>query len=148
MSTQQQPKEPKRLRGAFRKEPVYIDDKDGNPVLFYVREFDGVARTDYMTWFRENAVENPDGKTMSLKSMKGLYEHLVVPCLFKSDLTKPDPGWVLHGIPDETLEELAAIARQVNRLGTGTEQEAEKNASSTPKTAPGGGSPSGSASAT
>lgn len=140
MSTQQS-KEPKRLRGSFKKEMVYIDDKDGNPQPFYVREFDGAGRTAYMSWFRSNAETQPDGKTMVLKSMNGLYEHLVVPCLFTSGHTPADPTWVLHGIPDESLQALADISRRINGLAGGEEVEAEKNGSSTPKTDSGTASP-------
>lgn len=136
--------QPKKLRAAFKKEVVNIPDKDDRDVLYVVREFDGAARSKYMTWIETHSkpVEGGEPGERVITSMDGLTEVLLCPCLFKLVDGTPvpaEPNFVLHGLPDETVAELLEIARGLNGLGKQAAA-AEKNGSESPRTESGTGS--------
>lgn len=74
-------KKPKRYRLKLREEPVEIEDHEGKPRIFTLRELDGSQRDEYVEVVRSRSKFGPDGKLLAPPNESGLQPLLLSKCL-------------------------------------------------------------------
>lgn len=116
--------EVKKFRASFKKMPIILE-VDGKEVEFLVREFDGEARTKYLSWMSSHTEAiGGDEAQRRIVSTEGFYEAIIGPSLYEKDNNpenkigwKPvNPEFIRFGIPAESLEGIADIVRSLNGL--------------------------------
>lgn len=122
--------EPLEVSLDLKTRPVSLKAKDKHgvivPIKGELREMDGTARDEWMTFVSSKAKFGPDGKPTGAKDFKGVYSFLLVRTLFKDDGT-PFNEKEINGWSSSAQEVLFKASTKLSGVDTEAEEDAKND---------------------
>lgn len=107
--------------------PITIEDKDGKPEKFILRELGAEAREEYMNFQAQKAKYGADGKVTGIKDIKGLEIKLVAASLFDLKGANVNEQVIRATFPGSLTKQLASIAARISGLDEKAEDRAKNS---------------------
>jgi hypothetical protein len=122
-------KQPRRFRRKLREELIEIENENGLPETFIVREMTGEQREMWQDTMSERRLTNAEGYVVGIKHFKDMQPGLIARCLYTWDGTKAGRQVSIQDIrkfPSETLDELYEFCLEVCALTSKAADEVKK----------------------
>ena len=122
---EESPKSRKRFRTVLREEEIEIEDKNGVPIVYIVREMMGDEKERWNNTMADR-VRIVDGKPCGLKEFKDLHPGLICRCLFVQSTGKQVDIQTVRKWPTSQLEELYGLCLEICGLTEPAVEEVKK----------------------